>query len=68
MEGVGPKYNWLYLLIGAVTGISGETLDHLDQILGIILKVTSIISFIIYLILNWKKIWEKLQGKKTKQT
>jgi len=45
----------LLLTIGLVTGATGELLDQIDLIMGIVLKGLSIISFIIVISINWNK-------------
>lgn len=70
MDGLGAKYTWLLLLIGGALGGSGEavtlkeTLETWELYLSLTLKGTGILSFIIYLILNWKNIWKTLRGSK----
>lgn len=52
----------ILLFIGAaIVGFSGEVLDNINLLLGIALKAVSIVSFIILIILNWKKIKNKLK-------
>ena len=45
----------LLLTIGLITGATGELLDQIDLILGMILKTLSIISFVIVITINWSK-------------
>lgn len=45
----------LLLAIGLITGATGELLDQIDLILGMILKTLSIISFVIVITINWSK-------------
>lgn len=53
--------NYILLSIGGVFGIGGEALDTIDIVLGITLKLVSIASFGLVIVLNWNKIkaWRK---------
>ena len=46
------------LAVGTATGIAGLQYDEIDIILGIVLKLVSIVSFVIVAIVNIKKLFK----------
>jgi Na+/glutamate symporter len=60
-----PAVGFLFLMIGFTTEAI-QTIENLNVWLELILKVTSIISFFIFIFLNWKKIkqqWKEYFNK-----
>lgn len=53
------------ILIGMVAGVFGS-MENIDLLLGIILKITSIISFFIFLLINRSKIIEEIKNIRKK--
>ena len=52
----------ILLSIGTtILGITYMNLEQLDLVMAIGLKVTGFISFVIFLILNWKKLMERFK-------
>lgn len=47
-----------FILMGTVTGFFGLQLTDIDIILGIFLKIVSIVSFIIAIIIGLKKLFK----------
>lgn len=48
---------------GTVLGITYMNLEELDLVMAIGLKFTGFVSFVIYLVLNWRKLMDKIKGK-----
>lgn len=57
-ESVHDILSWIVVSIASITGFAGLHLAEIDSILGIVLKIVSIISFSLLIIINWKKIKE----------
>lgn len=51
----------LFLMLGTLTGTSLQIFKDLDLIFGVILKLVSIISFIIVIIINWERFAVKIR-------
>ena len=55
----GHTTDMSFLLVGTVTGFFGLQLTEIDIILGIFLKLVSIASFVIAIIIGLKKLFKK---------
>ena len=64
-----PTGNWL----GYITGLFGfammeiEAMTNLDLALSILLKFTSLISFVVFVFLNYFKVKDKIKAMKKKK-
>lgn len=61
-DGLSPKTNLILLILGFMTKWAAN-MEEIDLILGIVLKVTSLISFVIFVILNFSKLKKILKGE-----
>lgn len=59
-------FNWILFSVASLTAVAGLHLPEIDLILAIVLKVVSIISFSLLIIINRKKIKESFTNQKTK--
>lgn len=63
-EGTQLLLTKLFLTLGAITGTTTHVLQEIDLIVDIGLKVVSIISFTIVIVINWPKFIERLKELK----
>lgn len=56
------KLGYILIILGFVTKWAAN-IEDIDLILGVVLKITSLISFIIFVILNFKKVKKILRGE-----